>query len=147
VPLVVPKATALCKLLGLEDDLFCVRRADLVRKATDELAWGLSWYVLFTMTISAAQAASAEKKTSKALLQPKVKFDPGNLFLDEHGEICKNHGPKLPSLEVIVTTELELHTSWQNFTSTLSRLDLRVLLSHVAGVNRNGISKCIILQQ
>jgi len=50
------------KVLVVSDDLLLVRVNDMVRKAMDEMALGLQWYILFTMVHSSVVAKDTGRK-------------------------------------------------------------------------------------
>jgi hypothetical protein len=139
LPLIVPKVPHLQRVLHLSDDIFCVRPQDLVRKATDELAFGLHWYILYTMTHSALECETARGRPSG----PAVTFVPGNVQVADHGAVSKVAGPKEP-LSVNGRSEREMRQSWSMFKmSSSTSLDTRSLLKHVHKVNTPYPSKSL----
>ena len=128
----IPKAPELCEVLQLSGDLFTVRPNELVRKAIDELTFGLHYYVLFTLTHSAINKKPIYFSYTNSPKKDKDGQFDGNE--KESGKIGM-----IPIRGVLNEREFkEKVKSYQQITSTKS---FRSLLNHVKRLGKYDVRK------
>ena len=119
--------------------MFTCRPTELVRKAVDELALGLHWYVLYTMVHSAASH----------LVTPGIKpvhFTISNSVTQLPGQKGLAKQPGTQSFTVSARSVDELLRTMVAYNEQYATLDVRQLLKHVANLNREGPSRYYVPQ-
>ncbi len=129
-----PKATTLCEQLRLSPSLFSVRRLDLLRKAMDEMAIGLSWFVLYTMTHSAVHKG-LDSSVSVVIFKVcnALQVQPGT------NKICRGEeGTREVELELsgFIQSPQDLAEGMRKFFDLQPSRDTRQLFRHVETLNK-----------
>jgi len=126
----IPNLPELCNVLQLPADLFSVKPNELVRKAIDEMTYGMHYYVLFTLIHSATKVQVGN------YVQNPIKFSYKDTpCLNKNGEFDKKQ-----SGEILFKKNMkpdEFKEVIDKYLNTAATKDFRSLLNHIKFQSEN----------